>query len=61
MRFDVSNFTALRNACTVFDGSEKKESMILILHTPGGIPYRFIINEFGIEKQQCTKTGEGME
>ena len=60
MRFDVSNFTALRNAVEVFEDSDKREALILVLRTPGNIPYRFIISEFGIEKQECGKSGEAL-
>jgi hypothetical protein len=61
MRFDISNFEALRNAVTVFAQGDREEALVLVLRTPGGIPYRFIVNEHGIEKQQCGSTGEAIE
>lgn len=57
MRFDVSNFEGLRNACEVFRGSDRDEPLILIFQTPGRVLHRFIVTDFGIEKQDCTQSG----
>jgi hypothetical protein len=34
------------------------EPMILVLHTPGQIAYRFIVNQHGIERQDCNDKGD---
>lgn len=58
MTFYVSNFEALRNAAKCFEDSAQDEPLILIFQTPGGILHRFIITNFGIEKQDCDGRGE---
>jgi len=54
----VDNFQRLRDAIESYaKRTERDVPLILILQTPGGINYRFIITQFGIEKQDCHKTG----
>lgn len=61
MRVDVANVLEMANALehyatTVAD----QEPLVLVIHTPGGVLYRFICNHHGIERQECTKTGEAL-
>jgi hypothetical protein len=61
VRFDVSNFESLRNACSVYHGAHTRDPLILVFQTPGGVLHRFIVNEYGIEKQMCTNTGAAVD
>ena len=61
MRFDCSNYEALQNAVHVYGETDKEEALVLVFRTPGNIPHRFIVSQFGIEKQLCGKTGEALD
>ena len=61
MRFDVPDFDALKRAIDAYDTMDKSEPMILVLHTPGRILYRFLIGEHGIIRQECNATGGPIE
>lgn len=56
MRADVRTLHELHDAANL--ALDRRESLVLVLHTPGGQVYRFIVNVHGLERQECTKTGE---
>jgi hypothetical protein len=57
MRFDVKTWGELDRAAQEYREAEAATPLILVFHTPGDIAHRFIINNFGIEKQSCDKKG----
>ena len=62
MRRDVSSFGELDRAVHDYRGEAMpSEPLILVLHTPGQVVYRFIVNEHAIAKQECTATGDARE
>ena len=61
MRFDVNNLGELERAMHDYIAAASAEPLILVLHTPGGIPYRFIVNEHGIVRQECNQRGDERE
>ena len=60
MRFDVSVWGELDRAVHDYRESMTLEPLILVLHTPGRIVYRFIIGDHGIERQECTARGDAL-
>ena len=52
MRFDVSTLEELILAMHKYNAADKKETVILVLHTPGQIAFRFLMNKHGIERQE---------
>ena len=56
MRADIRNLQELRDA--VSEAIEKRETLVMVFHTPGAQVYRFLINQHAIERQECVKTGE---
>jgi hypothetical protein len=58
MRFDVSTQGELDSAMRDFKAAKTTEPMILVLHTPGQIAYRFIVNPHGIVRQECDVKGD---
>jgi hypothetical protein len=58
MRFDVSNWEDLKTAVTELDKTD--EPKVLVFNTPGGVFHRFIINGFGIEKEDCDASGRSL-
>lgn len=61
MRFDVSSFGELDHAIHNYNAAETSEPLILVLHTPDRTVFRFIINQHGIARQECTATGDARE
>lgn len=57
MRFDVKTWPELDRAIHDYREEVTTAPLILVLHTPGEIAYRFIIGTHGIERQQCDRTG----
>jgi hypothetical protein len=58
VRYDVSTLGALDRAMLDYQAAGTSEPMILVFHTPGQIVYRFIVNEHGIERQECNAKGD---
>ena len=56
MRADIYNLSDLKTAMNKADSA--RDTVELILHTPGQETYRFIVNRFGLERQVCTRTGD---
>lgn len=64
MRCDVSTWGEMDRAVHDYRESvttETTEPLILVLHTPGQITYRFIVGEHGIERQGCNARGDARE
>jgi hypothetical protein len=59
MRFDIANWKDLRQAVQQMD--KTGEPKVLVFVTPGGIFHRFVINDHGVEKQDCDKTGRTVD
>jgi hypothetical protein len=63
MRCDVSTWGELDRA--VHDYREGaigiNEPLILVLHTPGQIAFRFIVGQHGITRQDCNLNGDERE
>lgn len=60
MRFDVKDFGELDVAVHDYREAMVAQAMILVFHTPGGFTYRFIVGEHGIERQECTVSGDAI-
>jgi hypothetical protein len=58
MRFDVSNLGQLDRALHDYSAAATPEPLILVLHTPGEIAFRFIVNQHGIVRQGCDRRGD---
>lgn len=58
MRCDVSTFGELDRAVHDYREKVSAEPLVLVLHTPGEIAYRFIIGEHGIARQDCDRKGD---
>lgn len=61
MRFDVSTWPDLDNAIHDYREEVTEEPLILVLHTPGQIVYRFIVGRHGIARQECNAKGDPRE
>lgn len=61
MRFDVKTWGELDRAVHDFREAVSAWPMILVLHTPGEIAYRFIVGEHGIARQDCNARGDARE
>jgi hypothetical protein len=60
MRFDVKDWGELDRAVHDYREKMTTEPLILVLHTPGQITYRFIVGDHGIERQECTAKGDAL-
>jgi hypothetical protein len=58
MRCDVSTFPELDRAVHNYRERVTVEPLILVLHTPGQIAFRFIIGQHGIARQECFANGD---
>jgi len=58
MRCDVRTFGELDRAVHDYREAMLIEPLILVLHTPGEIAYRFIIGQHGIARQDCDVRGD---
>ena len=58
MRFNVYNLGELDGAMGDYKAAKTSEPLILVLHTPGQIAYRFIVNRHGIVRQECDAKGD---
>lgn len=58
MRFDVRNWDDLKVAVTEMEKTD--EPKVIVFNTPGGIFYRFIISNFGVEKEECDAMGRSL-
>ena len=58
MRFDCYNFADICAAADVYRGSTKPEPFIFVIHTPGQETYRFLVNLYGIVREQCNRKGD---
>jgi hypothetical protein len=61
MRRDVSTWPELDRAIHDYSMAASSEPLILVLHTPGDIAYRFIVGQHGIARQDCNATGDARE
>jgi hypothetical protein len=61
MRCDVSTFAELDTAVHDYREKVTTEPLILVLHTPGEIAYRFIVGQHGIARQDCNARGDARE
>lgn len=61
MRFDVSTWPELDTAVHDYREAVSSEPLILVLHTPGEVVYRFIIGQHGIARQECNAKGDERE
>jgi hypothetical protein len=59
MRFDVVNWEDLKLAVSELDKTE--EPKVIVFNTPGGIFHRFVINQFGVEKEECDASGRSRQ
>lgn len=57
MKVHVTNLHELRAAVSAID---LNEILVLVLHTPGQQAFRFIVTRNGIEREQCTSSGESL-
>ncbi len=57
MRFDVSNFKALKTAVEVFDNADDDEVLVLVFYDSSRQAYRFVISDHGVARTDCDKTG----
>jgi len=58
MRCDVRTFAELEKAVQTYRTMAAIEPLILVLHTPGEIAFRFIIGQYGIARQDCNLRGD---
>jgi hypothetical protein len=61
MRFDVQNLGDLDRAMQSYNTAATSVPMILVVHTPGKVLYRFIFNDHGIERQECDLRGNARD
>lgn len=61
MRFDVKNWPEMDRATHDYRESMSSEPLILVLHTPGQVVYRFIVGQHGIARQGCDQKGDARE
>jgi hypothetical protein len=61
MRCDVSTFGELHKAVNDYQARGTSEPMVLVIHAPARMVYRFIINMHGIVRQECDARGEARE
>ena len=62
MRADVSNWAQLDQA--VYNhraAAASDDPLILVIHTPGDVLFRFIVAKHGIIRQECDIKGEARE
>ena len=55
MRINVHNLRELKDGV---NDSDIGDVLVLVLFTSGNQAYRFIVNRHGLERQECTRTGE---
>lgn len=58
MRCDATTWAELDRCVYNYRSVASSEPLILVLHTPGEIAYRFIIGQYGIARQDCDKRGD---
>ena len=58
MRADVSKWADLDKAIRDQRAVATTEPFILVLHTPGQIAFRFIVNQHGIVREECDVKGD---
>lgn len=61
MRCDAYTWAELDRGIHDYREAVTVEPLILVLHTPGEIAYRFIIGQHGIARQDCNKRGDVRE
>ena len=57
MRCDATTWAELDRGVHDYRELVTTEPLILVLHTPGEIAFRFIIGQHGIVRQDCDKKG----
>lgn len=60
MRLDVTNLGELCEGVEHYATVAGDEPLILVLHTAGNQAFRFILNQHGLDREQCTNKGEPM-
>lgn len=55
MRINVHN---LRELISGVNDADLGDVLVLVLFTAGNQAYRFIVNQHGLERQECTREGE---
>lgn len=62
MRLDIHNLSELCDGLEHYaEVGDEDEPVILVLHTAGNQAFRFIVNRYGMEREQCTNKGDSME
>ena len=58
MRFDISNYKALKTAVAMYDKEAPEgEPLVLIFYDTLRTPHRFIVGQHGVTKEDCNATG----
>lgn len=58
MRFDVSNFKALKTAVEIFDNTaDDDEVLVLVFYDSSRQAFRLLVSDHGVARVDCDKTG----